>query len=99
MMGLNELKEAATPIFLKYPIDKVSVFGSCARDQMNENSDIDILVNFYSAVGMFKFIEIKQELEEKLHHKIDLITYNALEDSEIRDEVMMEAVSIYEKRS
>lgn len=98
MLGIEELKKTIVPIVSQYPVDKVSIFGSCARKQMNENSDIDILISFSIPIGMFKFIEIKQVLEEKLKHKIDLITFNSLNESDIKDTVLMEAIEIYDKR-
>ena len=98
MLGIEELKNRIVPIISQYPVDKVSVFGSCARKQMNKNSDIDILISFSIPIGMFKFIEIKQVLEENLKHKIDLITFNSLNESDIKDAVLMEAIEIYDKR-
>lgn len=56
------------------------------------------MVNFEQPVGFFKFIELKQKLEEMLNRKVDLTTYNALKDSDIKEDVLREAVPIYDKR-
>lgn len=53
---------------------KIGIFGSYARDENNDNSDIDILYSFEEAVGLFKLIGIKVDLEERLNKKIDLVS-------------------------
>ncbi len=58
-----------------YHITKMGLFGSAVRDEMNEKSDIDIVVELEKA-DLFNLIGIKQELEEQLHRKVDIIRYN-----------------------
>ena len=53
---------------------KIGIFGSYARDENSDNSDIDILYSFEEAVGLFKLIGIKVDLEERLNKKIDLVS-------------------------
>jgi len=57
----------------KYPIKTISVFGSFARGDNNENSDVDILVEFEKPVGI-EFIDLANDLESILHQKVDLIS-------------------------
>ncbi|MCU0370188.1 MAG: nucleotidyltransferase domain-containing protein, partial [Bacteroidales bacterium] len=54
-------------------IKTISVFGSFARGDNNENSDVDILVEFEKPVGI-EFIDLANELESILHQKVDLIS-------------------------
>jgi predicted nucleotidyltransferase len=58
----------------QYSILKIGIFGSAARNEMNEKSDIDIVVELGNA-DLFHLIGIKQELEEQLHRKVDIIRY------------------------
>ena len=53
---------------------KIGIFGSYSRDENSENSDIDILYSFEVAVGLFKLIGIKVDLEQKLNKKVDLVS-------------------------
>ena len=57
----------------KYPIKTIAVFGSVARGDNYENSDVDILVEFDKPVGI-EFIDLANELESILHQKVDLIS-------------------------
>jgi hypothetical protein len=57
----------------KYPIKSIGVFGSVARGDFNENSDVDILVEFEEPIGI-EFIDLANELETILQQKVDLIS-------------------------
>src|SRR5476649_2783538 len=57
-----------------YQVDDLGVFGSVARGDNNEVSDIDVLVKFVKPVGMFKFIELEEYLSKLLGKRVDLVT-------------------------
>ncbi|MBS1532749.1 MAG: nucleotidyltransferase domain-containing protein [Bacteroidetes bacterium] len=57
----------------KYAVDTLGLFGSIVRDDFTENSDIDIIVTFNRPVGI-EFIDLANELEEKLKRKVDLVS-------------------------
>ncbi|MGC8720498.1 MAG: nucleotidyltransferase family protein [Thermodesulforhabdaceae bacterium] len=61
----------------RYGITTIGIFGSFARDEQTEVSDIDILVEFEKPIGL-KFFELADYLEEILGVKVDLFTPNAL---------------------
>lgn len=52
----------------------IGVFGSYARGEENENSDLDLLIDFEQKVDLLELIGIEQELTELLGIKVDLIT-------------------------
>jgi len=58
----------------KYSIIKIGIFGSAARDSMNDRSDIDIVVNL-GRPDFFNLIGIKQALEEQFHYPVDIVRY------------------------
>ena len=62
----------------QYGIDRIGLFGSFARGEQNPKSDIDLLVEFSRPVGLFKFMELENQLSEILGAKVDLVTRNAL---------------------
>ncbi len=53
---------------------KIGIFGSVARNEATEDSDIDILYSFQNTIGLFKLIGLKQELENQLKIKVDLVS-------------------------
>ena len=53
---------------------RIGIFGSFARGEATEKSDIDILYSFENIIGLFKLIELQQNLEKKLNKKVDLVS-------------------------
>ncbi len=66
-------------IFLKKEgATKVAIFGSYARGEEKENSDIDILVEFKNSKSLLELVRIERELSELLGIKVDLLTERAI---------------------
>ena len=61
----------------RYPIKRLALFGSYARDEANPESDIDVLVEFSEPVG-FQFFDLAKELEGLLDHSVDLVSRNGI---------------------
>ncbi|HEX3385600.1 MAG TPA: nucleotidyltransferase family protein [Mucilaginibacter sp.] len=70
---LNILKEKKQELAAKYPISELGLFGSYARGDYNEQSDIDILVDFNGRIGI-GFISLAHDLEDIFNTKIDLVS-------------------------
>ena len=60
-------------LFTKYPIKSMAIFGSYSRREQNENSDLDILVEFKDKIGI-RFIDLAEEIESIIGFKIDLVS-------------------------
>lgn len=73
----NTLSVNKQGLFDKYGLKVLAIFGSYARNQQNDNSDIDILVEFEKPVGI-EFIDLAQDLESILNEKVDLVSKNGL---------------------
>ena len=58
----------------KYGITNLGLFGSAARDENQEGSDVDVVVRLKKQ-DLFNMIGIKQDLEETLHTQVDVISY------------------------
>ncbi len=65
--------------FAGIPVKRAYLFGSYSRDQADENSDVDILVELdhSTPIGM-KFFSYKDELEQILKKKVDLVSSEGL---------------------
>lgn len=74
---LHTLQKNKSHFFKKYPLKSMALFGSYARNEAKEKSDVDILVEFLSPVG-FEFIDLAIELEDVLHKKVDLVSKNGI---------------------
>jgi uncharacterized protein len=71
---IKELLLAHKPILShKYGLNTLAIFGSFAREEQTEKSDIDILVDFQKPIGI-EFIDLADELELILGRKVDLVS-------------------------
>lgn len=61
----------------KYGLKNIAIFGSYSRNQQNDASDLDILVEFSRPVGI-EFIDLAEELEGLLNIKVDLVSRNGV---------------------
>jgi len=87
---LRRFKEAYQK---KYNIVKIGVFGSAAKDCMNDKSDIDIVVNLEKP-DFLALISIKQALEEQLHHPIDIVRYRENMNKYLKQRIDKEAIYV-----
>jgi predicted nucleotidyltransferase len=62
-----------------YPIRSLAIFGSYARNEQHEDSDLDLLVDFSDKIGI-RFIDLAEELEEILKIKVDLVSINGINE-------------------
>ncbi len=69
---LTLLKQQLPCLKQNFKVKSIGIFGSYAREEQTEKSDIDLLVEFEAPVGFFKFIELEEHLSEKLGAKIEI---------------------------
>ncbi len=77
----------------RYPIASLAVFGSFARNENVEGSDVDILVEFSDSVGI-KFIDLAEELEDILKLKVDLVSRKGIKQKYF-EHIQSEMISVY----
>jgi predicted nucleotidyltransferase len=76
---------------------RIGLFGSVARNEETNSSDIDILFLLKNPIGLFTLSDLQFELEEKLHKKVDLVSENGL-NKFIKERVLKEVKYIYEDK-
>jgi predicted nucleotidyltransferase len=75
-LNLDDLK-------MKYPVNHFYLFGSYARDEQTEDSDIDIMVDLKKTIG-FTFVHLALDLEALLKKKVDLVSIDGIEEKKMR---------------
>lgn len=83
---LNHLKD--------YQPVSVGIFGSFARGESTEKSDIDILVKFKVAPSLLTLIKLENELTDLLVIKVDLITTGAIKNKRVQKSIKKDLISI-----
>jgi len=92
MLSLTTIKSSVAQVAEVYDIKKVSLFGSYAKGTQTEDSDIDLLVEFFQpSVSLFKIARVKLKLEEITGKNVDVIHSPLAEDCwlEINGEVLL----------
>ena len=72
MLSENQIDVIINSMLPYNPV-RIGIFGSVARNEDTEKSDIDILYNFKDIIGFSKFLNLKEFLEKELTKKIDLV--------------------------
>jgi uncharacterized protein len=79
------------PLLDAFGVTRLSMFGSFARDEGREDSDVDLLVEFGKPIGLFEFVRLQRELGARLGRRVELVTPAALRP-QLRDRILGEAV-------
>ena len=75
------------PILLdKYEVERIGYFGSYARGEQKDDSDIDIIVEFRRPLG-WAFFDLQKLLEKELQQKVDPVSSEALKE-QLREEIL-----------
>ena len=88
----NKIAQLKAFLREEFFVTNIKAFGSFVRDEANQNSDLDLLVELEKPLG-FKFFELQNMLEKELEIKIDLGTVNSLKPY-IRQQILNEAIDL-----
>jgi uncharacterized protein len=83
--------QESRPGWERYGVAALFVFGSVARGEARDGSDVDLLVDFSRPIGLFEFIGLQDYLTSVLGRRVDLVTRAALKPR-MRERVLTEAV-------
>ncbi|MGC8787754.1 MAG: nucleotidyltransferase family protein [Anaerolineae bacterium] len=76
-------------------IVRIGLFGSVARGEAKERSDIDLLVEFSRPISLLKFVALERQLSNALGRKVDLLTEAAISPY-LRESIKRDLQVIYE---
>lgn len=77
----------------RYHIVRIGIFGSVARGEMTEDSDLDVVVDL-SRPDFFALAGIQQSLEEQLHRPVDIVRYRQNMNQYLKRRIDKEAVYV-----
>jgi len=90
---IAKLQELKPTITARYKVREISLFGSFARGEQLENSDIDLLTEFDDNADLFDLIGLGLYLEEIFKRSVDIVPKKSLR-AELRETVLQQVVTI-----
>lgn len=94
ILTIEEIKEAINKVFIDYKVEYCYLFGSYAKGNASEKSDVDLLIS--TDTKGIKFYGLVEKLRNELHKKVDLLNINQLKDNlDLLDEVLKKGIKIY----
>jgi uncharacterized protein len=89
----SELRAMLPDLRPRWPITRLGVFGSYARGELHEGSDLDLLVDLDRPLSFFQFLDLEEELSRRLGLRVELVTRPALKPF-IGDRILRELVPV-----
>ncbi len=94
IVDIEYIREKCSEVFQNYEVEYCYLFGSYAKEQANEKSDIDLLIS--SNVKGLKFFGMVEALRTKLNKKVDVLDIQQLNNNmELVKEILKTGVKIY----
>ncbi|MBR5795398.1 MAG: nucleotidyltransferase domain-containing protein [Erysipelotrichaceae bacterium] len=94
ILSLNVIIDKCKNVFMEYPVDFCYLFGSYAKGNATEISDIDLLIS--TNISGMKFFGLVENLRLSLNKKIDLLTIDQIVDNkELLNEILKDGIKIY----
>lgn len=78
---------------VRHGVRNVRVFGSLARGEGREGSDLDLLVTLGEGRSLLDLVGLKQDLEDLIHRPVDVVTEQSLSPY-LREQVLSEAIPL-----
>jgi uncharacterized protein len=93
-MNQSQIKNIILDYLKDYQLVSLGIFGSYARRENNENSDIDVLIEFKVSPSLLTLIKMENELSEKLGVRVDLVTTGAIINKRIKRSIQKDLIPI-----
>ena len=90
---IDQVKRTARPILERFGATRAGIFGSLARGELKQRSDIDILVEIPEPIGLIAFVGLRQELAKALGRNVDVVEYETIKPR-IKEQVLAEEIPI-----
>lgn len=97
MPTIEEIRQTAESLGQRYGVERIFLFGSYARGDNNEASDIDFRIDKGNIRGLFQLCGFKNQLEDVLGREVDVLTTQSL-DEKFLSNIAKEEILLYANR-
>ena len=92
---LEEIKQRSVPLAQKYGVKRLGLFGSYARGEADDNSDLDFLISKGEMRGLFQYMGFVLDLEDAFGCHVDVVT-DGIQDQSFLNAIKRDEVVLYE---
>ena len=92
---MEEIKQKSVPLAKKYGIKRLGLFGSYARGEARDDSDLDFLIDEGKMRGLFQYMGFVLDLEDEFGCHVDVVM-DGIEDKEFLHTIKKDEVVLYE---
>ena len=92
---LEEIREKSVPIAQKYGVKRLGLFGSYARGEATDESDLDFLIDEGKMRGLIQYFGFVYDLEDTFGCHVDVVM-NGIQDKEFLTRIQKDEVVLYE---
>jgi len=93
MLNFESYKQIIVPVLQHYAVKHAAMFGSLAKGNLTEESDIDLLIEPAPGFTLFSMLQMEEDITRLTKRKTDIVEYSALKPS-IKKEVELTAIAI-----
>lgn len=94
ILTTEEIRDMVLPLLLKYDMSSASLFGSYAREEANEESDIDLLLVGNPGFRPLNVFGVAEDLHRLSGKRVDVFEVSELDAGAFKDAVLREAVAL-----
>ena len=96
VLKIDKIKEIVSSVLVNYDVDYCYLFGSYAKNNANDLSDVDLLVS--TKITGMAFFGLAETLRESLNKKVDLLNLEQLNNNQVLiNEILKDGIKIYAK--
>ena len=102
-LSIDSIRLMILPVVLKYGIERATLFGSYARGEAKEDSDVDFLIECNGIDTMTEYLSLTDDLKTAIGKNVDIVMYDALQTDRsraakrLRQNIEKDKVIVYEK--
>ena len=96
ILSIEEITRKTTPIAMKHGVNSLGIFGSYARNEATEDSDLDFIMDDGDVNSLIKYMSFVNDLEDEFKCHVDLISL-ASNNIEFLNKIKKDVIIIYER--
>ncbi len=94
----ERLKNQVIALLIPYEPQRIGIFGSYARGDYRQDSDLDILVAFREGISLLQLVQVQQEISDELGIPVDMVTENSLKNRRLRHYIYQDLIPIFDEK-